>query len=82
MQRLADQGIKLKITPAAIDVVAQKGFYPQYGARPLRRALQTEIEDRLSDELLRGHVAQGDQLTVGASKGKITVTVKELATTK
>ena len=82
VQRLADQGIKLKITPAAIDVVAQKGFNPQYGARPLRRALQTEIEDRLSDELLRGHVAQGDQLTVGASKGKITVTVKELATTK
>lgn len=82
VQRLADQGIKLKITPAAIDVVAQKGFNPQYGARPLRRALQTEIEDRLSDELLRGHVAQGDQLTVGASKGKITVTVKELASTK
>ncbi|CAJ1226468.1 ATP-dependent Clp protease ATP-binding subunit [Lactiplantibacillus xiangfangensis] len=76
VDRVAQQDIHLKITPAAIDVVAKAGFDPEYGARPIRRALQTEIEDRLSEELLAGDVKATDVVTVGASKGAITINVK------
>lgn len=74
--RVAEQNIKLKITPAAIDVVAQAGFDPEYGARPIRRALQTQVEDKLSEALLNGEVKTGDQVTIGATKGEVTVNVK------
>ncbi|AVK64735.1 ATP-dependent Clp protease ATP-binding subunit ClpC [Lactobacillus sp. CBA3606] len=74
--RVAQQGIKIKITAAAIDVVAKAGFDPEYGARPIRRALQTEIEDRLSESLLTGEIKVNDQVTIGAHKGTITVNVK------
>ncbi|AVK62126.1 ATP-dependent Clp protease ATP-binding subunit ClpC [Lactobacillus sp. CBA3605] len=74
--RVAQQGIKIKITAAAIDVVAKAGFDPEYGARPIRRALQTEIEDRLSESLLTGEIKVNDQVTIGAHKGAITVNVK------
>lgn len=87
--RMAEQGIQLKITPSAIDVIGKAGFDPEYGARPIRRALQREIEDKLSEALISGQVQLGDAVTIGASKGHITLTVKdcqtqplELATTK
>lgn len=76
VDRVAQQGIKIKITPAAIDVVAKAGFDPEYGARPIRRALQTEVEDRLSESLLTGEIKVNDQVTIGASKGAITISVK------
>lgn len=74
--RFAEQGINLKVTPAAIDVVATKGYNPAYGARPLRRALQDLIEDPLSTALLSGNVKTGDNVVVGAHQGKITLKVK------
>lgn len=77
IKRLAEQDICLKITPAAIDVIGKAGFDPEYGARPIRRALQKEVEDRLSEALLSGQIHLGDQVTIGAKKGKITLTVKE-----
>lgn len=87
--RMAEQGIQLKITPSAIDVIGKAGFDPEYGARPIRRALQREIEDKLSEALISGQVQLGDAVTIGASKGHITLTVKdrqtqplELATSK
>ena len=52
------------------------GFDPEYGARPIRRALQREIEDKLSEALISGQVQLGDAVTIGASKGNITLTVK------
>lgn len=73
--RVAEQGINLKVTPAAIDVVATEGYDPAYGARPLRRALQDLIEDPLSTALLSGNVKTGDNV-VGAHQGKITLKVK------
>ena len=57
-------------------MVAKAGFDPEYGARPIRRALQTEIEDRLSEELLTGAIKVDDQVTIGASKGTITINIK------
>jgi len=76
LKRIADQGFDVKITPAAIDVVAEAGFDPEYGARPIRRALQTKVEDRLSEELLAGKVTTNDVVTIGAKSGEITINVK------
>lgn len=77
IKRLAEQDIQLKITPAANEVIGKAGFDPEYGARPIRRALQKEVEDRLSEALLSGQIHLGDNVTIGAKKGKITLTVKE-----
>lgn len=74
--RLKEQDVTVKITPSAIDVIAKVGFDPEYGARPIRRALQKEIEDRLSEALLSNQIALGDHITIGATKGKITLSVK------
>ena len=76
LKRVQEQGIDIKITPAAIDVVAAAGFDPEYGARPLRRALQTKVEDVLSEELLAGHIATNDSVTIGATRGEIKLTIK------
>ncbi|MCZ4348836.1 ATP-dependent Clp protease ATP-binding subunit [Enterococcus lactis] len=76
IKRLKEQDIQVKITPSATDVIGKAGFDPEYGARPIRRALQKEIEDRLSEALLGGEIRLGDHVTVGASKGKITLNVR------
>lgn len=73
--RLAAQQITVKFTPAAIDQIVATGYQPTYGARPLRRALQTLVEDPLSLKLLDGSLTAGDQVTVGARQGKITFTL-------
>ena len=80
--RIKDQNIKLRITPAAVDVVAKAGFDPEYGARPIRRAVQSEIEDRLSQALLEGKISAGSTVTIGAQKGKISLKVKDQETRK
>ena len=77
LQRIGEQGFKVKITPAAIHVIAKAGFDPEYGARPIRRALQSKIEDALSEELLTGKVTVNDQVTIGAKSGEINITVKQ-----
>ena len=77
IKRVAAQGVNLKITPAAIDTIAKKGYSPEYGARPLRRALQTEVEDRLSEALLLGELDSASQVMIGSQKGKITLKVKK-----
>ncbi|MGX5377657.1 ATP-dependent Clp protease ATP-binding subunit [Ligilactobacillus sp. LYQ135] len=73
--RVAAQGIELKLTPAAIDTIAQVGYDPEYGARPLRRALQDKVEDRLSEALLSGEIQKGSKVTIGARKGKLELKV-------
>lgn len=75
--RLAEMNIDLKITHTAIDVIAGVGYNPEYGARPLKRAIQTELEDRLSDALLAGDVIPGDKVTIGARSGEIYLKVRE-----
>lgn len=75
--RMEQIGIHLKITSAAMDVIADEGFDPEYGARPLKRAIQNKMEDRLSEALLSGEISLGDKVTIGASKGEITLKVRE-----
>lgn len=73
IKQLNQQDIDLRITPAALDVLAKEGYDPEYGARPLRRAIQTTVEDMLSDEIIAGDIKAGDKVTVGASQGKLTL---------
>lgn len=80
--RVAEQEISLKVTPAAVDLIAAVGYDPEYGARPLRRAIQDKIEDRLSMDLIDGEIKPGDTVTVGAHHGEITVKVKTPAAKK
>lgn len=74
--RLVEQNVTLKFTPAAIDLIAQDGYNPEYGARPLRRSIQTLVEDPLSLALLSGDIQSDDVVTVGARQGKLTFTAK------
>ncbi|MDN5761579.1 MAG: ATP-dependent chaperone ClpB [Microlunatus sp.] len=61
--RLADRRIAVEVTPAAQDWLAMTGFDPVYGARPLRRLIQTTIEDQLAQQVLGGTVTDGDVIT-------------------
>ncbi|HEY7902379.1 MAG TPA: ATP-dependent chaperone ClpB [Casimicrobiaceae bacterium] len=71
-QRLAKLDIRLDVDEAALKAVAAAGFDPVYGARPLKRAIQQQIENPLSREILSGHYAGGDTIRIGATGGEIT----------
>ncbi len=70
-ERLITQGMSIELTDAARDIVAKEGADPVYGARPLRRAIQTLIEDPLSEELLQSGWTAGDIVKVRAKDGKL-----------
>ncbi len=63
-QRLQDRKISLKLSDAALDFLAEVGFDPVYGARPLKRAIQRELETSIAKEILRGHFTEGDTIFV------------------
>jgi len=75
-ERVKDLQISLEVTGEAKQLIAKEGFDPMYGARPLRRAIQNMIEDRLSEEMLSGKVKEGDTVMVDAKDGKIVLTRK------
>jgi ATP-dependent Clp protease ATP-binding subunit ClpB len=70
-QRLAKMDIRVEFDDAALKAVASAGFDPVYGARPLKRAIQQQIENPLAKEILAGHYAAGDTVKVGATLGEI-----------
>jgi len=63
---LKDRDIKLTLTPRAREWLANEGYDPAYGARPLKRVMQRAVQDGLADEILSGHVADGDQVLIDA----------------
>jgi ATP-dependent Clp protease ATP-binding subunit ClpB len=71
VKRMAERSITLRFTDAALDLLAQTGYDPVYGARPLKRAIQSLVENPLAREILDGKFAAGDTVTVDASDGKI-----------
>lgn len=77
IKRIHDQGIDIKVTKTAIGIISKVGFDPQYGARPIRRAIQTELEDNLSAKLLAKEIVPGDSVTVGGRNNQITISVKK-----
>jgi ATP-dependent Clp protease ATP-binding subunit ClpC len=76
-KRLKEQEIEFNLTEDALRVIAKEGFDPQYGARPLRRALQRHVEDRLSEELLQGSINKGDSVVIDAKDNELFVQKKE-----
>lgn len=72
-KRLKEQEVDFLLTDKAKMFLAKEGFDPTYGARPLRRAIQKHIEDRLSEELLRGNISKGDSLTIDENEGELVV---------
>ncbi|MGZ4383729.1 MAG: type VI secretion system ATPase TssH, partial [Gaiellaceae bacterium] len=70
-ERLAQRGLDLELTPAAEELVADAGWDPTYGARPLKRALQRLVENPLAKRLLEGDFAEGDTVLVDASDGEL-----------
>lgn len=66
-------GFHLSVTEEVEDYILEKGYNPQYGARPLRRTIQNELEDYLADEFLLGHIKTGSQITLGIKDGKVVI---------
>jgi len=70
-EHLQRQGLSLLVTEQAKDLLAERGFDKQFGARPLRRVIQSDIEDPLSEELLRIEFTPGDLVTIDVEDGQI-----------
>jgi len=76
-RRLADKTLKLEITPAAKELVIDQGFDPVYGARPLKRFLQSRVETLIARTILSGDLAAGSTLVVDAANGELTCATKK-----
>ena len=72
-KQLAEKGIKLEVTEAAKDFLGEKGYDEVFGARPLRRVIQDMVEDKLSEDLLRGKFQTGDTAVVDLEGEEIVV---------
>jgi len=72
-KRLKEQDMDFELTDAALDYLVKEGFDPIYGARPLRRAIQKNIEDKLSEEILKGTIQKGDKVIIDVQDGKLVV---------
>jgi len=70
-ERLSERGLTISLTDAAREWLAERGYDPSFGARPLRRVIQREVENPLSRRLLGGEFAPGDHVTVDAAEGKL-----------
>jgi len=72
-KRLKEQEIDLALSNAAMERIAEEGYDPEYGARPLRRAIQKQVEDRLSEELLKGAIDKGQKIILDFENGEFIV---------
>jgi ATP-dependent Clp protease ATP-binding subunit ClpC len=72
-KRVADLGYKIKITPQAKDFIADKGYDPDFGARPLARAIQKHLEDPLAEELIRNKAEEGSIINVSLKNDVIAI---------
>jgi ATP-dependent Clp protease ATP-binding subunit ClpB len=72
IRRLAERGITLHFSDAALDHLAEAGYDPIYGARPLKRAIQAKVENPLAEAILGGRFANGDTITVDLGAGQLT----------
>ena len=72
-KRLAQQGITLLADDEAVTALAKDGFDPQYGARPLRRAIQNEVEDAVAEQMLEGKLQSGDTAHICLQDGKVAI---------
>ncbi|MCB1842995.1 MAG: AAA family ATPase, partial [Halioglobus sp.] len=67
-QRLADRDMRISFSDAALDALAEAGFDPVYGARPLKRVIQQQVENPLAQQILEGHFRPGDGIEVAVGE--------------
>jgi ATP-dependent Clp protease ATP-binding subunit ClpC len=77
VERIKTKEIAIELDELAKDFLADKGYDPDYGARPMRRAVERHLEDPMAEELLRGNIKTGDTVKVSAVDGKLTFEVPE-----
>ena len=80
--RIKDIGYELKLSEKAKDYIADKGFDKQYGARPLKRAIQKYIEDALAEEIVNSKLEEGDTISMDFDEKKEELTIKIKKATK
>jgi ATP-dependent Clp protease ATP-binding subunit ClpB len=71
IDRVAERGVQVTLTDSARELIANMGYDPTYGARPLRRVIQKQLTDRLALALLKGELREGDSVTVDARDGEL-----------
>lgn len=76
LSRIEAMGYEISLTEKAKDFLAEKGFDPQYGARPLNRAIQKYLEDQIAEEILKGDINEGDTLLADHAEGAAELTIK------
>ena len=75
-QRLVEQGLNIKIDKSVKELIAKKGVDKEFGARPLRRAIQNIVEDKLAEEILDGNIKPGLEAKLVAKDDKVELKVK------
>jgi ATP-dependent Clp protease ATP-binding subunit ClpA len=75
-QQLKTKKVNFELTDGARTWLAKKGYSEEYGARPLSRVIQTEIKDRLSDEILFGKLVKGGTVKISTRKEDLTFAIK------
>jgi ATP-dependent Clp protease ATP-binding subunit ClpC len=76
-RRLRAQDIEVEFTDEAVEVIAEEGFDPEFGARPLRRTIQRRIDNELASMVLGGSLKPGGRVIVGAEEGRLIFEVLE-----
>jgi len=79
LERLRKKNLRLELDDKAKDLLVEKGYDPQYGARPMRRAVEKYFEDPLAEEILKGTLTEGDTIMVTADKDKLQFSQKAKA---
>ncbi|MBI4198859.1 MAG: ATP-dependent Clp protease ATP-binding subunit [Chloroflexi bacterium] len=79
-KHLLEKGVSLEVTLAAKELLAEKGYDPNFGARPLRRQIQDQVEDKLSEDFLAGKFGPGDTVVIDAEEGQVVLKTKAMAT--
>ena len=72
-ERLKEQNIEIKINEKAKELIVAKGTDSNYGARPLRRMIQTMLEDKIAEEIIEGNLKKGERATITEQDGEIIV---------
>ncbi len=81
IDRLGEQEIYVELTDAVVEKIASEGYDPEYGARPIKRAIQKHVEDQLSEEVLKGNVQKGQKVLIDFKDDEVIVRPAEPAST-
>jgi ATP-dependent Clp protease ATP-binding subunit ClpC len=76
-RRLRAQNIEVEFTEEAVELIAEEGFEPEFGARPLRRTIQRRVDNELANMVLSGSLEPGDRVIVGGEEERLTFEVVE-----